>query len=82
MARLSTNWQQRSPAARSRVATQIAAALGVTPTKPTAELQLGDPQLLTFDMGDAARYFSVPRDTIAQRTRKIANDQQAELSYA
>ena len=64
------------------VATQIAAALGATPTKPTAELQLGDPQLLTFDMGGAARYFSVPRDTIAQRTRKIANDQQTELSYA
>jgi DNA (cytosine-5)-methyltransferase 1 len=64
------------------VATQIAAALGVTPNKPTAELQLGDPQLLTFDMGGAARYFSVPRNTIAQRTRKIANNQQAELSYA
>ncbi len=52
------------------VATQIAAALGVTPEKPAAELQLGDPQLLTFDMGDAARYFSVPRDTIAQRARR------------
>ena len=64
------------------VATQIAVALGVVQTKPAAELQLGDPQLLTFDMGSAARYFSVPRDTIAQRTRKIANDQQAELSYA
>ena len=64
------------------VATQIAAALGATRKKPTAELPLGDPQLLTFDMGGAARYFSVPRDTIAQRTRKIANDQQAELSYA
>jgi DNA (cytosine-5)-methyltransferase 1 len=49
------------------VATQIAAALGVTPNKPTAELQLGDPQLLTFDMGGAAHYFSVPRNTIAQR---------------
>ena len=64
------------------VAAQIVAALGATPTKPSAELQLGDPQLLTFDMGGAARYFSVPRDTIAQRTRKTVNDQQAELSYA
>ena len=64
------------------VAAQVAAVLGVSPKKPSEALQLGDPQLLRFDMGGAARYFSVPRDTIAQRTRKIINDQQAELSYA
>ena len=54
----------------------------IAPTKPTIELQLGNPQLLTLDMGGAARYFAVPRDTIAQRTRKTVDDQQIELSYA
>ena len=64
------------------VASEIAAALGIEPTKPTNELQLGNPQLLMFDMGGAARYFAVPRNTIAQRTRKTVDDQQIELSYA
>ena len=46
------------------------------------ELQLGDTQLLMLDMGGAARYFEVPHNTIAQRTRKIVDDQQTEMSYA
>ena len=64
------------------VASEIAVALCIEPTKPINELQLGDPQLLTLDMGGAARYFAVPRNTIAQRTRKTVDDQQIELSYA
>ncbi len=52
------------------VAREIGRALDVKPPKPRAVLCPGDPELLTFDMGDAARYFQVPRDTIAQRLRK------------
>lgn len=64
------------------VASEIAAVLGTKPMKPATELQLGDPQLLKLDMGGAARYFEVPRNTIAQRTRKVVDDQQTEMSYA
>ena len=64
------------------VASEIAAVLGAKPTKPATELQLGNPQLLMLDMGGASRYFEVPRNTIAQRTRKIVDDQQIELNYA
>ncbi len=52
------------------VASEIIKALGVEPEKPKTELDLGDPNLLSFDMGAAARHFRVPRDTIAQRSRK------------
>lgn len=64
------------------VACQVISALGVSPGKPTTVLQLGDARLLKFDMGAAARHFAVPHDTIAQRTRKIANELQTEISYA
>lgn len=64
------------------IAQQIAAALRSSPVKPSLELKTGDPLLLTFDMSAAARYFAVPRNTIAQRNRKIANDQQTMLRYA
>jgi len=52
------------------VAAEVMKALGSKPSKPKDELRPGAPELLTFDMGTAARYFDVPRDTIAQRTRK------------
>jgi DNA (cytosine-5)-methyltransferase 1 len=60
------------------IAGEIVKALGVVPLKPEALLQTGNPNLLTFDMGDAAQYFRVPRNTIAQRTRK-QNSSQLDL---
>jgi len=58
------------------VANEIVKALGVEPSKPKIVLQPGEPDLLSFDMGDAARHFQVPRDTIAQRARKTNPKQQ------
>lgn len=58
------------------IASEIVKALGVEPSKPKPVLQLGDPELLTFDMGDAAQHFRVPRDTIAQRARRKNPNQQ------
>lgn len=53
------------------VAAQIVQALGIKPTKPTKTIVLGDgKELLNFDMGKAASYYSVPASVIAQRTRK------------
>jgi DNA (cytosine-5)-methyltransferase 1 len=52
------------------IASSIISALGVKPIKPTRSLEQGSNTLLGLDMGSAARYFDVPRDTIAQRTRK------------
>ncbi|MNJ03494.1 hypothetical protein D3C76_1094130 [compost metagenome] len=58
-------------------------ALDITPSKPKKVLEQGESTLLGFDMGTAARYFDVPRDTIAQRTRKIAaTDLQMEEHHA
>jgi DNA (cytosine-5)-methyltransferase 1 len=51
------------------VAFQIIKALGVKPEKPRRILQLGPTNLLNLDMGNAARHFEVPKDTIAQRWR-------------
>ncbi|WP_275286912.1 DNA cytosine methyltransferase [Halomonas elongata] len=52
------------------VAGQIMQALGETPKKPRKKLELNAAEFLYMDMGDAAGYFGVPHDTIAQRTRK------------
>lgn len=52
------------------VASSVIHALGVKPTKPDATMELGDPTLLTMNMGQAAAYFAVSRSVIAQRTRK------------
>ncbi len=51
------------------IAGEIRAALGAPAIKPRETLPLGDESLLRFDMSEAARYFGVPRDTIAQRRR-------------
>ncbi len=65
------------------IASSIIRALEVTPAKPKKVLEFGSAELLCFDMGAAARYFDVPRDTIAQRTRKNATaDTLMEESYA
>ena len=52
------------------VATCVIRALGVVPTKPAQAIECGDPQLLTMNMGQAAAYFAVSRNVIAQRARK------------
>jgi len=52
------------------VASEIIKSMGIQPNKPQTLLQPGDAQLLTFFMGDAARHFQVPPNTIAQRIRK------------
>ena len=65
------------------VAAEIMSVLGVNPSKPAAALNQGHPELLTYDMGAAARRFHVPRDVIAQRTRKTIDENfEPELSYA
>ncbi len=58
------------------VACKIVKALGLAPLPPKRILQLGEPELLTLDMGDAAQRFCVPHGTIAQRTRKSNPRQQ------
>jgi DNA (cytosine-5)-methyltransferase 1 len=64
------------------VAAEIVKALGVEPTKPKKALRLGDPALLSFDMGEAANYFDVPRNTIAQRSRKGASPTAGASAHA
>ena len=53
------------------VASAVMQALGLQPTKPEKEIRLGDPSLLSMNMGEAAVHFSVARTVIAQRTRKV-----------
>lgn len=55
------------------VAGSIMQALGEKPKKPRKTLELNAAEFLYMDMGDAARYFGVPHNTIAQRTRKTTN---------
>lgn len=63
------------------IAGSIVQALGIEPSKPAETLQPGNTELLNFDMSKAARYFDVPHDTIAQRTRKsTAKDSLTEES--
>ncbi len=62
------------------VAAQIMSALGLQPCKPVDMLTLGHETLLTHHMGEASRHFAVPRDTIAQRIRKVPN--QLDLKVA
>ncbi len=64
------------------VASKIIEAMDIQPTKPWQVIQTGDPALLSFFMGDAARYFRVPRNTIAQRIRKPDSNQISLLDEA
>ena len=67
------------------VASQIIAALGVTPEKQKLVLQPGKDQLLTFQMWRASQHFGVAKNVIAQRTRKSFIDEQSktiEEAYA
>ena len=52
------------------VGSVIMSALGVQPTKPRRHFKTGDESLLGLDMRAAADYYGVPRNVIAQRTRK------------
>jgi DNA (cytosine-5)-methyltransferase 1 len=62
------------------VATSVIRALGVEPVKPKGTMKLGDPMLLTMNMGQAAAYFSVARDVIAQRARKQTESKRGDSS--
>lgn len=62
------------------VAGEILKALGVQPMRPQEMVQIEDGGLLTFDMGDAARHYEVPLDTIAQRLRKSPVNAPYELA--
>lgn len=52
------------------VGSSIMKALGITPKKPSRVISLGEEKLLDFNMAQAAAFFGVPRDVIAQRERK------------
>lgn len=58
------------PLARA-VAAELVAAMGLMLTAPTVRVELGDPSLLQFDMGEAAAYFGVAV-SIRQRDRKTS----------
>lgn len=54
------------------VASELLKAQGIKPSKPEKALETGETRLLSLDMSSASVYFKVPRNTIAQRTRKIS----------
>ena len=54
------------------VASELLKAQGIQPSKPKKTLDLGETRLLSLDMSNASVYFKLPRDTIAQRTRKVS----------
>lgn len=70
------------PLARA-VARAVIEALGIVPTRPTKCLELGSPDLLSMDMGEAADYWKVPVP-IGRRDRKngFRKRKQAEIEEA
>ncbi len=54
------------------LAGEILRAQNKCSSKPKRILDRGEDRLLAFDMTGASRYFQVPHDTIAQRSRKLA----------
>lgn len=65
------------------VAESVIEALALKPVKPSKKLIARESTLLSLDMGNAAAYFDVPRDTIAQRTRKPVETRRKEMvAYA
>lgn len=73
------------PLLAQAVAEQVMAALRIESAVPASILQLGNPALLSFTMADAAKYFGVPRNTIAKRERSVdrsAREDQGRLLYA
>ena len=61
------------------VGVEIAKAMKYRPKKPTRTLELGNASLLSFNMSDAANFFGVPSTVIAQRLRKAATKQEANV---
>jgi DNA (cytosine-5)-methyltransferase 1 len=57
------------------VASELVKAMGIEPSKPDTVLVCGETGLIAFDMGDAAKHFKVPRNTIAQRNRRRDTNQ-------
>lgn len=55
------------------IASRIAAALSIKPSKPEFVIDLGDPALLAISMSDAACMFGVPNDVISRRRRPNIN---------
>jgi DNA (cytosine-5)-methyltransferase 1 len=51
------------------VASKIIQALGIIPKRPSRDIDLGRPELLSMDMGEAAEYWKVPVP-IGKRDRK------------
>jgi DNA (cytosine-5)-methyltransferase 1 len=58
-------------------------ALGTVPTRPAKRLELGSPDLLSMDMGEAAKYWKVPVP-IGHRDRKngLRKRKQTEIEEA
>lgn len=61
------------------VASGIMTALGMIPKKPKLVLQLGEDQLLSFQMWHASRHFGVAKNVIAQRIRKPFVDDKSKM---
>lgn len=53
------------------VASELLKAQEISPSKPKKVLNQGEDSWLSLDMSNASDHFQVPRDTIAQRIRKI-----------
>ncbi|MFA5203585.1 MAG: DNA cytosine methyltransferase [Lentisphaeria bacterium] len=66
------------PLARA-VAGAVIKALGVIPRQPSGIVDLGNPELLSLDMGEAAAYWKVPVP-IAQRNRKNGTHKQKQTT--
>jgi DNA (cytosine-5)-methyltransferase 1 len=54
------------------LAGELLKAQAIQPSQPNKVIDRGQDRLLYLDMSNAARYFKVPLDTIAQRARKIS----------
>ena len=57
------------PLLAKAVAQEIMQVLEVFPIKPTLQYQLGQEQLLTFNLSQAARYYNLDTQSLRKRTR-------------
>jgi DNA (cytosine-5)-methyltransferase 1 len=64
------------------VASSIIRALGIECAKPKMPMKLGNPILLKMNMGQAAAYFAVARNVIAQRARKQSESMHGDMAEA
>jgi DNA (cytosine-5)-methyltransferase 1 len=60
------------------IATEIIRVLGVTPSKPTIQLSLGDEHLLNFNPSQAAQYYSISTRIHPPRRRKKDTQKEGE----